>query len=239
MRKFISFVIVIISAMVSVSAQTEQDLKQYFEGKIVSLKIDLPATDYGVNVYPERAQPLNYSEYANRLKRYGICIRRGEEIKITNVKIQDKHIEVQLGGGEFNIHFSAIEPRILPPQGVVMALEKYVDFSDSFFSGIEDSDEEIAYLEPASYSYPADEFKPGVVRVGPRTTYLKEGLSTEEVVRLLGQPSAISERRENAVVTIYEFPRSEGHVLIAEFVKNALVRSRLEARGEVAKAEVN
>ena len=32
--------------------------------------------------------------------------------------------------------------------------------------------------------------KVGVVRVGPSTTYLKQGLSTEEVVRLLGEPTA-------------------------------------------------
>lgn len=106
------------------------------------------------------------------------------------------------------------------------------------------TDEDASLVRQTSYSYPADEFKPGVVRVGPRTTYLKEGLSPEEVVRLLGEPSAISERRENAfVVTIYVFPRSEGRVLIAEFVKNALVRSRLESqlgsRGQVAKADVN
>jgi len=116
------------------------------------------------------------------------------------------------------------------------------DSMRSFEKG--NTDEDASLVRQTSYSYPADEFKPGVVRVGPRTTYLKEGLSPEEVVRLLGEPSAISERRENAVVvTIYEFPRSEGRVLIAEFVKNALVRSRLESRlesrGQVAKADVN
>lgn len=107
-------------------------------------------------------------------------------------------------------------------------------------ASVGNTDEDASFVRETSYSYPADEFKPGVVRVGPRTTYVKEGLSTEEVVRLLGQPSAISERRENGVVVmIYEFPRSEGQVLIAEFVKNALVRSRLEPRGQVAKDDVN
>ena len=71
--------------------------------------------------------------------------------------------------------------------------------------------------------------KTGVVRVGPSTTYLKEGLSTEQVVRLLGTPSAISERTEKDLkVTTYEFPRGEGRVLIAEFVSDALVKSRIE-----------
>lgn len=77
--------------------------------------------------------------------------------------------------------------------------------------------------------------KPGVVRVGPTTTYLKEGLSTEQVVRLLGEPSAISERIEkDLIVTTYEFPRGEGRVLIAEFVSDALIDSRIETRVQVA-----
>jgi hypothetical protein len=88
------------------------------------------------------------------------------------------------------------------------------------------------------YSYPAAEFKPGVVQVGPRTTYLKEGLTTQEVVRLLGKPASIIERSENGVlVTVYVFPRGENRVLIAEFVKSALVRSTIETRGEVAQAD--
>lgn len=95
-----------------------------------------------------------------------------------------------------------------------------------------------AFYPHTSYSYSADEFRPGVVQVGPRTTYLKEGLSSEEVVRLLGKPSAISERNErDEVVTIYEFPRSENRVLVAEFVKDALVRSTMESRGQATPAD--
>jgi hypothetical protein len=78
--------------------------------------------------------------------------------------------------------------------------------------------------------------KAGVVRVGPTTTYLKEGLSTDQVVRLLGEPSAIYERSEkDLIITTYEFPRAEGRVLIAEFVSDALVDSRIERRAQVAR----
>ena len=84
-----------------------------------------------------------------------------------------------------------------------------------------------------SYSYPAEDFKPGVVRVGPRTTYLKEGLRTDEVVRLLGKPVSISERSDNdVVIATYQFRRGDGRMLIAEFVGGVLVRSRLETRVE-------
>jgi hypothetical protein len=82
-----------------------------------------------------------------------------------------------------------------------------------------------------AYSYPLDDYKPGVVRVGPSTTYLKEGLRTDEVIRLLGKPASISEHKDHDVtVTTYEFQRGEHKFLIAEFVNGLLVRSHMEMR---------
>lgn len=78
----------------------------------------------------------------------------------------------------------------------------------------------------------------GVLRLGPRTTYLKEGLSTAEVLRLLGSPDAISQRDEKGViVTTYEFPRGEERRLIAEFVSDALVRSWVQTREQIAQVD--
>src|SRR5688572_3095033 len=66
--------------------------------------------------------------------------------------------------------------------------------------------------------------KAGVVRVGPSVTYLKEGFSLEEVLRLLGEPTAISERQSgNQFITTYEFPRGQHRYFIADFVNGALV----------------
>jgi hypothetical protein len=74
----------------------------------------------------------------------------------------------------------------------------------------------------------------GVVRVGPVTTYLKEGLTTEEVLRLLGEPSMISEHNTNgSSVKTYEFQRGDNRILIAEFINDSLVRSRTETRAIV------
>ncbi len=44
MRNSLALLIIVISTGITVSAQTEGELKQYFEGKIVTLKIDMPAT---------------------------------------------------------------------------------------------------------------------------------------------------------------------------------------------------
>lgn len=77
--------------------------------------------------------------------------------------------------------------------------------------------------------------KAGVVRLGPSVTYLKEGFSVEEVLRLLGEPTAFSERQSGIQsVTTYEFPRGQNRYLIAEFVNGALVGSRIETREQVA-----
>jgi hypothetical protein len=68
-----------------------------------------------------------------------------------------------------------------------------------------------------------------VLRIGPSTTYLKNGLSINEVLRLLGQPASKSERMDADVrLATYTFPRSEGRVLIAEFENGVLVASRTE-----------
>jgi hypothetical protein len=75
----------------------------------------------------------------------------------------------------------------------------------------------------------------GVVRVGPSVTYLKEGFTVEEVLRLLGEPANISKHQSGSeLVVTYEFPRGQNRFLIAEFVNGALVSSRTETRQQVA-----
>jgi hypothetical protein len=69
-----------------------------------------------------------------------------------------------------------------------------------------------------------------VLRLGPTSTYLKNGLSTGEVVRLLGKPATISARREGErLFTTYTFARSEGRVFVAEFENGLLTASRTES----------
>lgn len=75
--------------------------------------------------------------------------------------------------------------------------------------------------------------KMSAIRVGPPTTYLKEGLTTEQVVRILGEPILISERNDDGVVIrSYEFQRGANRILIAEFVKGSLISSRTETRAQ-------
>jgi hypothetical protein len=76
---------------------------------------------------------------------------------------------------------------------------------------------------------------PGVVRVGPSTTYLKNGLSLEEVWRFLGRPVSVSERQEGHLhYATYTFTRGGGRVLVAEFENDVLVNSRAEVSETLA-----
>lgn len=89
--------------------------------------------------------------------------------------------------------------------------------------------------QPAAASRKHVSRKAGVVRVGPSVTYLKEGFTVEEVLRLLGQPANVSKHQSGSdLVTTYEFPRGQNRFLIAEFVNGALVSSRTEVREQLA-----
>ncbi len=86
---------------VPAAAQSEPDLKAFFEGKSVRVKIDMPGTQEGVDVYPDARQPLDMKQYSSRIKSYGIAIHNGESVMVTFVRVKEKLIEFQLGGGGY------------------------------------------------------------------------------------------------------------------------------------------
>lgn len=98
---------VLIAAAVSplvpgaLAAQSEAALRQHFEGKTVTVKLAMPGTEDGVDIYPAADPPLDYPGYAGRLKKYGTAIRSGERVMITKIKVKSKLIEFQLGGGGY------------------------------------------------------------------------------------------------------------------------------------------
>lgn len=100
-QKLLFSIAVVFAFAAFASAQTEADLKSYFEGKRVEVKIDMPATKDGINVYPERRQPIDFGKYSQSLKTFGTSLREGDRIMITKIKVKDKHIEFQLGGGGY------------------------------------------------------------------------------------------------------------------------------------------
>jgi len=76
-------------------------LEGYFTGKEVTLKIDMPGTQQGVDLRYNKDVPMNWKEYANRLKSNGVAIHKGDTARVTAVVLKDDRIEFQLDGGGF------------------------------------------------------------------------------------------------------------------------------------------
>ena len=93
-----------ISLMLPAAAygQNEAILRRAFEGKVVMVKIDMPATQRGVDVYPLDEMPINFREVAERLKDNSTALKIGQQVMVTKVLVKkDSHIEFQLGGGGY------------------------------------------------------------------------------------------------------------------------------------------
>ena len=85
----------------SAAAQDEGALRGYFEGKRVVVKLDMPGTSEGVDVWPDASRPIDFQKHGYRLKTYGIALHAGDSSTVTLLKLKKDLIEFQLGGGGF------------------------------------------------------------------------------------------------------------------------------------------
>ena len=83
------------------SAQNPDALSPFFEGKQVIVKIDMPGSQKGIDLYPDRPQPLDAKSYGDRMKDFGVSLRSGDTATVTKVKVLKDNIEFQLAGGGF------------------------------------------------------------------------------------------------------------------------------------------
>lgn len=91
----------LVAAAPAATAQSEAALREYFEGRTVTVKIAMPGTENGVDIYPGAPKPLDYPRHADRLKDYGTAIKSGSQALVTKVKLKGDHIEFQLDGGGY------------------------------------------------------------------------------------------------------------------------------------------
>lgn len=82
-------------------AQNEAALRSAFEGKRVTLRLDMPGSSDGVDVRVGAAQVIDFRKYGADLKKYGISLAAGDSTTITMVRVKKDLIEFQLGGGGF------------------------------------------------------------------------------------------------------------------------------------------
>jgi hypothetical protein len=83
------------------AAQDEAALKSYFEGKRVTVRLDMPGSADGVDVRADASRAVDFSRYNTDLKRYGTAIHAGDSVVVSLVKAKKDLIEFQLAGGGF------------------------------------------------------------------------------------------------------------------------------------------
>ena len=77
----------------------EAEIKRHFEGKRVTLRIDMPGAADGVDIRVDR--PFDAQQHGDRLRRFGTSIRSGETATITTIKVKKDLVEFQLDGGGY------------------------------------------------------------------------------------------------------------------------------------------
>jgi len=107
--------ILALSCASTLHAQSEDALRQYFEGRTVVVQIDMPASAKGVDIRAERQPPLDASEHGSRLNYFGVVLRPGDEVQVTKVKVKDDVIEIQLGGGGWGTFGDSAGGTTIPP----------------------------------------------------------------------------------------------------------------------------
>ena len=101
MQRALFAAVVVVSASLPAAAQDESVLRDFFEGKSIVVKMDMPATQQGIDIFPDARQAIDLRQYSQRVKSFGIAIKKGESVMITRVHVKDKLIEFQLGGGGY------------------------------------------------------------------------------------------------------------------------------------------
>ena len=82
-------------------AQSEPELRDFFEGKSVVVKLDMPATQEGIDIFPDARRAIDFAQYSARVKSTGVAIRNGESDMVTKIRVKEKLIEFQLAGGGY------------------------------------------------------------------------------------------------------------------------------------------
>jgi hypothetical protein len=101
LRIAIAAVSLVTAFAASVEAGDEGALKAYFEGREVTLRMDMPGSSDGVDIQVDPPRSIDYRKYRDNLKRYGVAINYGASSRITLIKVKGNLIEMQLGGGGY------------------------------------------------------------------------------------------------------------------------------------------
>lgn len=113
------FTLIAVCSISSASAQSadrkaaQAVLKNFFEGRRVIVKMDMPAARAGIDLHPEKAVVLDYAKMSKRMAEYGISLRAGDSPVVTELELGKDLLEFHLdGGGYGSMADSSAEPKV-------------------------------------------------------------------------------------------------------------------------------
>lgn len=111
-----TFVLSLLFAALPISAATnaQPTLQGYFVGKQVTLQIDMPGTQQGVDLRMGREDPMDWKSYSSRLKQFGPAIKTGDKATVTSIVVKKNLIEFQLDGGGFGTFWDDSSSTVTP-----------------------------------------------------------------------------------------------------------------------------
>jgi hypothetical protein len=106
----------------------------YFTGTQVTVKIDMPGTQKGVDLRFNKAAPMDWKEYSSRLKQSGPAIHKGDISRVTTVVVKKDMIEFQLDGGGYGTFgddtTTTVAPKVVEKSDYEKQLEKQISETD-------------------------------------------------------------------------------------------------------------
>ena len=222
----------VVAQTAALAAQDEAGLRRALEGKRITVKIEMPASQEGVDVFPGSERPIDFPKLSGRLKKYGTALKDGESAMITKVKVKGDLIEIQIGGGGYGTSGDVIGNILTnkdaergSAQQIKIANQRAVRaaagsrFNLRYEHGVKSADAtpEAVLRALADYASVA-----GVVAARPAAA-IHKGMSLEEVEQMAGQPF---EMKTNGPVTTHKYHWQDG-VLEADFVNGVLVAYRI------------
>ncbi len=89
------------AAVAAPPSPAARELQQQLTGALVFVKLDMPATSRGLDVWPDHAAPIDEKQYLDRIKD-GIALHAGETTWVSDVRVTPRSIDVLFGGGGYN-----------------------------------------------------------------------------------------------------------------------------------------
>jgi hypothetical protein len=240
MRLSLLLTAAMIAVTLPLQAQDEARLKKALEGKRITLKMDMPATSEGVDIYPGSGRAIDYDKVGKRMKKHGIAIKDGEAARITKLKVKENLIEVQLNGGGYGTFGDGVG-HLLKNQAADSGMAQQMKYQNlraeklaagSRFNLRYPNGVDADALTPAGVIQALEEyatFPPGIVTVtqassGPAAAphQVRKGMSADEVAAVAGAPTS---SRSNGPVTTNRYRTPDGSMEV-DFVNDIAVDVR-------------